>query len=409
MVTAAQAYWLNRRRRRARNEGVGFSLDAFMADQAGGFVFDFTKTDRHFQDRTLLTLADDVGEAIGIALDGRTWQGLTYPAFIAAQPQLVQNGNFDANLDGWFSVNTVAQPEGQGTLSLVSNRLRNTANGVSLSRFATQLLSGLTVGDSVLISGLFNRQTQTWTSAQLRFRVTVGHAVTSVATNFAAGDVAFSDFSDPLQETAYYYNLISTSDTAALIADFDNISAKAVTGHAGRQATGTLKPLRQVEGAKFDGSDDNLLSSYLAAAGANFIVAKTTVPASLVATQVIAGASGASANRVFIGINTSGFACGGVGSDATTTIVGTTDLRNTEADIALTFDGTTVRLIVNGAVEYEAAQNSTPTTTIPYRIGALNNNGTAGSFYAGAVKALLVGREYLTVARFNQISNSLPA
>ena len=390
-------------------QGAGFSLDAFMASQTGGFLFDFTKTDRYFQVVSLLTLADDVGEAIGYALDGRQWQGLTYPAFLAAQPELVTNGNFDANIDDWFSVNTLGQPSGQATISLSSNRLRNTANGTSLSRYATHLISGLTVGGSVLMSGVVNKQTQAWTQVGLRVGVTSGHVPTTLSTNFASGDVSFSNFSDPLQSTSYYLNLVATADTAALIADFDDMSVKAIPGEHSRQASGTLQPLRQAGGAKFDGSDDNLLSSYLAAAGSNFIVAKTTVPASLAATQVIAGASGASANRAFLAINTSGFACGGVGSDTTTTIVGSTDLRGTEANIALTFDGATVRLIVNGAIEYEAPQNGTPTTAVPYRIGALNNNGTGASFYAGAIKALAVGREYLTAARFGQIRNSLPA
>lgn len=133
------------------------------------------------------------------------------------------------------------------------------------------------------------------------------------------------------------------------------------------------------------------------------------MPSSLAALQVIAGASGSSANRTFLGIDTSGRVCGGVGSDSTGTIVGSADLRNSETVVGLSYDGTGVRLFAGEAEEYSAAQASTPTTTIPYRIGALNNNGTAGSFFSGAVKKIVAGREHLTLSRYRQIRAALLA
>lgn len=82
---------------------------------------------------------------------GANGAGSAYSAFLAAQPELVTNGNFDTDLTGWNSVNTGGVASGQGTLSLVSNRLRNTASGASLSRYATQRLTGLSIGDSLLL------------------------------------------------------------------------------------------------------------------------------------------------------------------------------------------------------------------------------------------------------------------
>lgn len=52
----------------------------------------------------------------------------------------------------------------------------------------------------------------------------------------------------------------------------------------------------------------------------------------------------------------------------------------------------------------EAAQNGTPTTSTPFRIGGNNNNGTAGSFYGGAIAEAWVGREFITASRANQIA-----
>lgn len=391
----------------ARAKSGGFTtLAAYMAAQVDGLWMDLTKSDRFFQDVSLTTLGDDAGEAIGYALDGRKWNGLTYTGLLAVQPEFVVNGNFDTDLTGWFSVNTGGAASGQATLSLATNRIRATATGASLSRYATQRLTGITVGDSLLLTGLYNKQTQASCSAQLRTAISSGTAITSLS-NFSAGDVSFSYLSDATAASAYNLNLVGGADTSTLYSDFDSLSVKAVPGQHGRQTTAGQRPLRQTAGAKFDGTDDNWLTTYLASAGANFIYARTTVPATLAATQIIAGTADAGGNRYAIGINASGQACAGLGSDSTTTIVGTSDLRGTEADIALTCSDSTVRLIVNGVVEYEAAQNGAPNTTVPLRIGALNSNGTAAQFYAGYVKHLLAGREFISPQRFAQIKAGL--
>jgi len=193
----------------------------------------------------------------------------------------------------------------------------------------------------------------------------------------------------------------------ATVAVISGISAKYVPVYSALQSTGAAKPTRQAGGAKFDGSDDNLLTTYFAASGANFIVAAISVPATLSAVQVIAGASGSGANRTFLAIDTSGRVCAGVGSDSTTVHVGTTDLRGTDAVIALSYDGTTVRLFAGSTLEYSGPQASTPTTTIPYRIGSLNSNGTAASFSAAAIKRIVVGREFLTTPKFAQLAPAL--
>ena len=86
-------------------------------------------------------------------------------------------------------------------------------------------------------------------------------------------------------------------------------------------------------------------------------------------------------------------------------------IRATSAEVnpILTFDGSTVKLFAEAAEEYSAAQSGTPTTAIPFCIGALNNNGTAGSFSGVALKDLLVGRQALTLAQFKSLRTQLIA
>lgn len=199
----------------------------------------------------------------------------------------------------------------------------------------------------------------------------------------------------------------NTAATNPATATFTLHSLKEVSHYPAAQSTAGFKPKYQTTGATFDATDDNLLTAYTAQNGANFIIAYVDVPATLAATQVMAGASGSAANRCFLAFNTSGQLCAGVGSDSTATIVGTTDWRSQSVVVALGFDGTTVKLFAGTAEEYSAAQNSTPTTAIPFRIGALNNNGTAGSFSGVALKDLLVGRQALTLAQFKSIRTQL--
>lgn len=366
----------------ALNEGVGGSLDAYLASLAAGFRFNTRKTDRFFQENTGPTLADDVGEAIGLALDQRTWGGQSLAAVLAAATEL--RGGGSVGLAGAATAATYNTGTGAGT-----------ATRVDVTNQSYVRIPGLTVGRTyrVLLDNTGANALDVRTAA-------FNSGVYISATGGASRDFFFLA-TDTFFDITASVNGATVSFTVQLV--------KLVPGNHGLQATGTLKPLRQTSGAKFDGSDDNWLMGHVAAAGGNFIQTRTTVPASLAGTQIIGGALSASANRFWLAINASGLACGGVGNNSSTTIVGVSDLRSTEADIALSCDGSTVRLIVNGVVEYEAAQSGNPTTTIPFRIGAVNNNGTAGNFYGGAVQDIAGGTDFLTLSRFNQIRAAMAA
>lgn len=360
-----------------------FSLTAFMGGQTDGFYYDFTRTDRHYQEHTGPTLADDVGEAIGLALDQRTWNGAALADMRAAQSNLI-SGAWSLSVSGAAT----ATESPAGTLNLTGDG----TNGAVADHSMTT-----TAGRAVLVEA------------------TLSASVFGYVGTTQGGVSILNGLSLSAGARAFYFAAAGATSWLrffrgpASLAVISGISAKQIPGYAALQPTASFKPARQAGGVKFDGSDDNLLSTYYAAAGANFIVAAISVPATLAAVQVIAGASGSAANRTFLAIDTSGRVCAGVGSDSTTVHVGTTDLRGTDVVVALSYDGGTVRLFAGAALEYSGAQASTPTTSVPYRVGALNSNGTAASFSGAAIKRIVAGREFLTLARYLQIAKALIA
>jgi hypothetical protein len=186
---------------------------------------------------------------------------------------------------------------------------------------------------------------------------------------------------------------------------------KEVSRYPATQATGSFKPTFQTTGAKFDGTDDNLLTGYLAqaAAGGNFLVARVTVPVTLAGTQIIAGTNDSGGASPFrLGITTAGALRATVGAGSTLDSTGI-DLRGTETVVGLSYDGATVRTFAGSAQVGSFAETGAISTTVPFRLGARNDNGTAATFFAGSIRSILAGRQALETARFNQIAAALMA
>lgn len=326
---------------------------------------DFGQLDRHWQNVNGQTLADDPGEFIALAMDSGPWGGRSLAEEVAAQPEL----------------------KGTGTVGIVGSTTAatyNTATGAgSVARSSFP-------GDQSYVA--FPVLAGAYYEIDIEVGSPVGLPIRPTTSGVAIAFPAFGRFKYRISSTSAQLTLTAGSNGSV---GFTVHSLKRIPGNHGVQTTGASQPARQAGGAaRFDGSNDNLSTSYLAQSGPMTLLYHGTVPGSLAALQVLMGASGLSSNRCWLGINPAGRLCAGVGSQTESTIVGTTDVRGKTIVAALTFDGSEVKLFlrVNGAVtqEYSAAQASTPTTAIPFRIGGLNNSGTAGSFAAvdaGSFKA----------------------
>jgi len=358
---------------------------------------DFAQTDRHYQDTAGQALADDAGEAIALAMDSGAWGGLSLSAVAAAQTERVANGGFKTDLSGWTQV--VAD---SGVISWA-------AGAASINNTSGSGNTGIYQGIAVP-AGSWMRVAY---DASGTFPRTGWFDGASFTTLRAAidGAGAKSGLVGPINSGSMRAWMHANAGQTAV---YDNISGRQVPGQPGVQATANLQGKRQSGGVcRYDGVDDKHLTAFLAQSGAMTLLYHGTIDATISATQMFLGASGSSANRCWLAVTTAGMIAAGVGSESTSTIVGTTDVRGKTIVAALTFDGSTVKLFlrVDGAtaVEYSAAQAGTPTTTIPFRLGAYNNNGTAAGFAKVDAKRLGAAHKVMTIAEFTSIAAGLAA
>lgn len=364
-------------------EGVGSLLSLFANGEDGLLFENFSELDELFTTTQMLTAVASDGNTVGVAMSDSQWAGKSLSQVRAEAAELV---------------NTATQSLVKASGSLSAGGWNFTSTG-TFAGFK-QATSSNPVG-SVAASNIDWSGNDEGRSVNTDFGGGLGPAYGSGA---SGGPIdGLNICSVDISALNIFLNPTASGDTTAFMR---LNSLKRLPGTHAWQATAGARPLWKANSGKpyllFDGSNDNLLTGYVAQAGANCIIAKVQVPASLAATQIIAGAQGSGANRYFLGFDTSGRLIGGVGSDDETVIKGSNDLRGLSVTVGLSFDGTTVKLFEELAEVYSASQNSTPTTTIPLRIAARNNNGTADDFAAINLFGLVVARQMLTLDDFQR-------
>lgn len=361
----------------ARVQG-GFSLDAFMASQSAGFWDDFTRSDTMFQEDVGPTPADEPNEVIGLALSQRLWGGQTRAGYLAGQPENRQSGS--RVLTGTATAATYNTSTGAGTVTRVdfTNQSGVAISGLTGARvYAVDIdaPANMNIRDGVTATGAAIAATS---AGRNIYYVTIGAAATG---------------------------LTITATAAGGTQSFTLHSVREVSQVPATQSTTSFKPKFQTTGAAFDGTDDNLLTNYTAGSGANFLIAKVVVPASLSGTQVIAGVS-VGAERAFLGLATTGQIRVGVG---TTLLNQGADLRGQTVVIGVSWDADALRVFMADATANTTTYSGTPPTSAPLRVGALNQDAIAANFFGGSIQHALAGREFIDLARFNQIANALGA
>jgi hypothetical protein len=360
---------------------VGDPLGAWLLN-ATYADYDARKLDRLFQDSVGQTAVASSGDKVGLWLDGSQFGGKTLAQVIVGQPELKGGG-----VVGLIGSATAAQ---YNTSTGVGQVTRVDAVNQSYLTFSTTswvLMTISATGANGVLIRAGSSGAAIWYSLG-------GNTSATVLVQPGSGSITI------------------TSQSAST-ATFTITSVKAIPGYHGFQATANSRLNYLVSGSRIsltaDAIDDNELTTYLAGAGANSILIDVDVPATVSASQVIIGMSGSATARLSLGVNTSGQLCAGVGSDANTTIVGTTDWRGLRLIAALSADGSLVKLLTSAGEEYSAAQNGSPTTTIPARLAANNNNGTGSSFFGGGIARATIAQKAMDLATFNAIRNQLLA
>ncbi|TIN09787.1 LamG-like jellyroll fold domain-containing protein [Mesorhizobium sp.] len=213
-------------------------------------------------------------------------------------------------------------------------------------------------------------------------------AIFDALTLFANGEIGFLyDFST----TSRLFQ--NSNGTTAVTANADPVGwAKSTdpTERISTQATAGSRPAWTDGGSlTFDGVADNLLTTLNPSASGSIAFRGIVTSAS----KVVISARTSAANAVEMLTNSSGFLGASVGSQNSATYHGGVDIRGQLGVNVLTWDATTVKLYRDGVQVYSGARAAAIPTTIPYRIGARNDNGTPTTFAdAGVYQALALNR-----------------
>mgnify|MGYP003404196728 CR=1 FL=1 len=449
MVTSAQAYWLNRRRRRARNEGVGDIIRSIFADGTDGFYFDFSKTDRLFQNLTGATLADGAGENIALALDAHTLDGR------GPVNKLIYTQQFDnaawAKAQATVTANSSVAPDGTTTadtlLDTAANNIHHinqtvtgTPSGLTYTvsaylkastlNYATIGLSDISSGSlyAVAVFNLSSGALATSGAAGAGYSVTsssitsVGNGWYRCAVTVVAGtSVSFLKAIVGANKTGVITGSAGGFETylgdgsgvfvwgaqleegASASAYQPNGASVGGPGNHGLQATTAARPKWQTGGlARFDGSDDNLLTT-LTPAAAMTVMFKGKLPDVLGASvfYVMGSRVTAGNDRFYVGYDNSGRLTATIGS---TTLARTGSLEGTVGVGALTLSGGNATLYWNGTGETPVAVEA-PNTTIALPLGAISTSGTLSAFFKGDLYHALAIKKALTAAEIAAITN----
>lgn len=379
----------------ATRGGEGISaLDAWLSG-ATYADWDPSKLDRMFTTSTGPTNVASNGDATGLLIGGSQLGGLTVPAYLAAAPELVTNGDFaTGDLTGWTNEST-------GTGTAVYSGGAVVVTGTNSNRGAISRAFTCVVGRTYRFSwDVLSGSGSAGIGSSGALNVTVTGTIAASASGF----VFFV-----ATATTHYVRVYTPNSTSTCT--FDNISIKELPGYHALQSTSGDRPQYQSGYLRGDGSSDNLLTTWLCGAGANTAIAKCVVPGSLAGTQALVGTI--ATTRFLLGFNTSGNVIGRIGTDATTGITGTADLRSKTVVVAVSIDGSTVKLFAysDGAAteQYSGAQAGAAESVSPCRLLAYNNSGSAAAFFSGDLGRTIAARKAMSLAEFTAIAPLLAA
>jgi len=179
------------------------------------------------------------------------------------------------------------------------------------------------------------------------------------------------------------------------------ISVRELPGNHFTQSSTSFRPLSKGTYDQYDGSDDRMAGVYPPTAAGTIIARFNGATGG----RVIYGSHDGSNGRCYLGLDSSGRLAAGIGAQGTSTIVAGSDLRNEWHTGAVIWDGTTVKLYLDGAEIYSAAQSGSVNTTVPIYRGCINNNGTPAAFWDGGIGESLIIDRALTADEILKTTN----
>ncbi len=312
------------------------------------------------------------GNTVGLALDQHlsiyNGSNTSLTDVLASQTNIIVNGDFANNLANWknSSIGTGTVDASSGAAVLSGGAIANGNRAIILSS-PTQVVGAFYYGS--------------WAASVTSGSYTVAIGAMGQISRALGGDEGvFASTTTGASSV----NIQTAANGSVIIAD--NFVLKSVPGNHAFQSTAGARPTYQVGPVLRSILDDNLLSRCKpATTNTIFYLGKLNA-----ASDMLLGAKDATNGNIFIGTDSSGRLAAGIGSDGVATIHGINDIRNIRDCYALRNDGTTVDLWEGLTKVYSGPQSGSPTTTVPFRIMALNDNGTAAAFLDGEGSVWLI-------------------
>ena len=336
-------------------------------ETGSGFLYDFSRADTLFQEATGITPAA-VDQNVGLALDISKWGGKTLVQVLAVQPELRDGGT--TGVVGSATAASYNAGSGAGTITRVdvSNQSYVDFNSSANKWYFVDIQNG--------------------GPASLVIKDTPGGAVLMSVTSGSR----LSGYVRPSTK------LVIASSAGTV--NFTLHSVKEIPGNHASQATSGARPVLKAGGlTRYDGSDDNLLTTLVPSAAMTLAFKGKVTSAS----KGIISSRTTSTDAVELAINASGNLIGNVGS---ATSAGTSDIRGVTGVGVLVFDASTSKLYWNGSQIDSGPRSGSVNTTVPFRIGCRNTSGT-GSIFADAdiYQALAINRA-LTPSEVLKLTNA---
>ncbi len=367
--------------------------DYDLFETGSGFLYDFSRADTLFQEATGTTPAG-VDQNVGLALDISKSDGR------GIVNRLIQTE--DLSVNAWSKLN----------YSATSDTVTTTGGGGNIFQTVS-----VVAGTSYTFSFYARRGTATEAKYSI-FDVTNAADIVAATTYYSA----INGVSDTRVEVAFTAPPGCTSARVYVMRDngssgttfvrrmqFEmgasasvyqkNTTTVGGSGNHASQATSGARPVLKAGGlTRYDGSDDNLLTTLVPSAAMTLAFKGKITSAS----KGIISSRTASTDAVELAINASGNLIANVGSGVLT---GASDIRGITGIGILVFDASTTELYWNGSQVDSDARAGSVNTTVPFRVGCRNTSGT-GSLFADAdiYQALAINRA-LTPAEVLKLNN----
>lgn len=343
------------RRNRWRHLPVGpwsgaFDPMSLFANGEHGFYFDFSKTDRLFQESTALTPVSADTHPTGMALEAHKWGGGTLAQEIAQQPEL-----FDA---------AVAQASAGGV-----NESYDPVTGYYIVSRDDTVSGNVTIAPSVVLGKTYRvsytkAPLGTGTNHRMDIRIG-GNPILADSVHFTAEVDSVRYFrahvSGPLT--------INGGPAPGYSWAAKNISVKEIRSNTGIQATTSARPFWKTGGfLRFDGVDDTLATvAYPGAAGSIAIYGKVTSAA-----KALISCGTTNNDRAEMVTNASGRLGGNAGLLNSNTLFGGPSILGVKGVNIMTWDNATgvVNLYRDGASVYSGLYTGAVSLVNPFNVGS---------------------------------------